>query len=293
MASAGLGSRRILESSISEGTVQVNGRKARLGESVKTGDRIVFRDREWRVVAETSRHRTLIYNKPEGELTTRADPQKRPTVFDRLPRVANARWVAVGRLDINTTGLLLLTTDGELANAMMHPSNQVDREYVCRIRGQVTEEQVEKLRQGMTLDDGPARFSDIRRLPGTSGNQWFQVTILEGRNREVRRLWQAAGCMVSRLKRVRYGAARLPKGLRVGAWSEISAHEHRILRQDVRLPPTENQLGLQAVSRRRETPQRRNSKGVPTRPPKRPGAKPGSPVGAGRRPHPRSRKAGN
>lgn len=294
MAGAGLGSRRSLENLIGEGSVQVNGRQARLGESVKPGDLIIFRDREWQVVSETAQQRTLIYNKPEGELTTREDPQGRATVFGRLPRVAGARWVAVGRLDINTTGLLLLTTDGELANAMMHPSNQVDREYVCRIRGQVADEQVEKLRQGVELDDGPARFSDIQRLPGTSGNQWFQVTLLEGRNREVRRLWEAVGCMVSRLKRVRYGAAKLPKGLRVGTWSEITPHEHRVLRQDVNLPAASSQLMLRPVKgrgggRQRHKPQQASKPAA--RRSARPGAKPGSPVGAGRRPHPRSRKA--
>jgi len=295
MASAGLGSRRSLEQQIKEGAVQVNGKKAGLGESVKPGDRVLFRGREWRVVAETPQHRTLIYNKPEGELTTRADPQGRATVFDRLPPVPGARWVAVGRLDINTTGLLLLTTDGELANAMMHPSNQVDREYVCRIRGSVSDEQMDQLRQGVELDDGLARFSDIQRLPGTSGNQWFQVTILEGRNREVRRLWEAVGCMVSRLKRVRYGAARLPRGLRVGRWSEIMPREHSVLRQDVNLPAQKGQTTLQAAKARGKGRQH-NKPGPASKPARqhraaRPGTKPGSPAGTGRRPHPRSRKA--
>lgn len=294
MAGAGLGSRRSLETRIDEGGVLVNGKKASLGRSVKADDRILFRQQEWLVTAATTQHRTLIYNKPEGELTTRADPQGRPTVFDRLPRVTGARWVAVGRLDINTTGLLLLTTDGELANAMMHPSHQVDREYVCRIRGQVSDEQVEKLRQGVQLEDGPARFSDIKRLPGSSANQWFQVTIMEGRNREVRRLWEAVGCTVSRLKRVRYGAAKLPKGLRVGAWSEVSQREHRILREDVKLAASAGQLTLQAIKSRGQTrPQRTTQRTAKpaARHAARPGAKPGSPSGTGRRPHPRSRKA--
>lgn len=294
MAGAGLGSRRSLETQIGEGGVLVNGKKASLGRSVKADDRILFRQQEWLVTAATAQQRTLIYNKPEGELTTRADPQGRPTVFDRLPRVTGARWVAVGRLDINTTGLLLLTTDGELANAMMHPSRQVDREYVCRIRGQVSDEQVDKLRRGVQLEDGPARFSDIKRLPGSSTNQWFQVTILEGRNREVRRLWEAVGCTVSRLKRVRYGAARLPKGLRVGAWSEVSPREHRILREDVKLAASTGQLTLQALKSRGQTRPPRTKQRVAkpaAQPAARPGAKPGSPTGAGRRPHPRSRKA--
>ena len=169
--------------------------------------------------------RTLIYNKPEGEVTTRNDPDGRPTVFDHMPRVEGARWVTVGRLDINTTGLLLLTTDGELANAMMHPSNRVDREYVCRIRGMVSDEQVAQLKEGVQLDDGLARFSDIQRMPTGAGNQWFQVTLLEGRNREVRRLWEAVGCMVSRLKRVRYGAARLTQGTE--GWQMVRGYAAR------------------------------------------------------------------
>ena len=305
MAAAGLGSRRTLEKYIAEGAVRVNGRAAALGCSVCADDTIAFRDREWRVTAENSLQRTLIYNKPEGELTTRSDPAGRPTVFDRLPGLKDARWVAVGRLDINTTGLLLLTTDGELANAMMHPSNRVDREYVCRIRGQVSEQQVEQLKTGVELDDGPARFSDVQRMDrGTTGNLWFQVTLLEGRNREVRRLWEAVGCMVSRLKRVRYGAARLPRGLKMGRFAEITAQEHRVLRQDVNLAVDPGILTLTEV---RGGAQRQRTRRRP-RPPapratapmgnrrrdgdNRPGARPGSPAGPGRRPHPRSRKSG-
>jgi 23S rRNA pseudouridine2605 synthase len=333
MAASGMGSRRALEKLISAGMVLVNGQPAKLGQSVRAGDRIRFQDRDWQVTAETAHHRTLIYNKPEGELTTRSDPEGRPTVFDRLPWLADARWVAVGRLDINTTGLLLLTTDGELANALMHPSSQVDREYVCRIRGLVSDEQLEQLREGVLLDGSPARFSDIQRMAvdGTAGNQWFQVTILEGRNREVRRLWEAVGCMVSRLKRVRYGAATLPKGLRVGTFSEVTPRDHRVLRQDVRLPvasarlilqevktlgkparptgrkmPTVNVQGQAADRPARPTGTRGKYSGGgrtrgsasdrtdrPARPDRsaRPSAKPGSPAGAGRRPHPRSRKA--
>ncbi|MGH8034246.1 MAG: 23S rRNA pseudouridine(2605) synthase RluB [Lysobacterales bacterium] len=299
MAGSGLGSRRALEKQIALGVVQVNGLPAKLGQSVKAGDRIRFQDRDWLVAEEGAHFRTLIYNKPEGELTTRSDPEGRPTVFDRLPWLADARWVAVGRLDINTTGLLLLTTDGELANALMHPSSQVDREYVCRIRGLVSDEQLEQLRQGVLLEDGPARFSDVQRMAvgGTAGNQWFQVTILEGRNREVRRLWEAVGCMVSRLKRVRYGAATLPKGLRVGTFDEIQPRDHRILRQDVKLPAAPARLGLHEVKhpgRQARKTARKTPAGQVRGPadghPARRLAKPGSPAGAGRRPHPRARK---
>lgn len=271
MAAAGLGSRRALEQHIQSGEILLNGANASLGQNVKIGDRLQWGDREWRVLAEQPQHRTLIYNKPEGEITSRSDPGDRATIFDRLPHLKNARWVAIGRLDINTTGLLLLTTDGELANAMMHPSNQVDREYVCRVHGLVSDEQVEQLRSGVLLEDGPAHFNDIRRMGGPdagaygkpaskaknperaggtsrpSANQWFQVTLLEGRNREVRRLWEALGHMVSRLKRVRYGAAKLPRGLKVGHWHEISAQEHQVLREDVALVAAHPELALQAV----------------------------------------------
>jgi len=247
MASAGLGSRRAIEKRIGNGEVLVNNAPAVLGQTVSTGDTITFEDRPWRVVSKPVSHRSLIYNKPEGELTTRSDPTDRPTVFDRLPFIKNARWVAVGRLDINTTGLLLMTSDGELAHAMMHPSNKVDREYACRIRGEVNLEHLQNLRQGVELEDGPARFSDIRDAGGSGENHWFHVTILEGRNREVRRLWQSQGLTVSRLKRVRYGAVFLPKRLRVGRWSEITPREHGILREDVGLPTMGSSLSLQSV----------------------------------------------
>jgi 23S rRNA pseudouridine2605 synthase len=189
----------------------------------------------------------LIYNKPEGEVTSRADPEGRPTVFDRLPAVKGARWVAVGRLDINTTGLLILTTDGELANTMMHPSSQVDREYACRIRGRASDEQLELLKSGVELEDGPASFSDIQAAGGSGENHWYHVTIMEGRNREVRRLWESQGLTVSRLKRVRYGAAFLPRRLRMGHWSEITPREHEVLREDVGLPATAASLALDEI----------------------------------------------
>lgn len=272
MAAAGLGSRRNLEQQIADGAVTVNDKPAELGRSVRAGDVVAFGERRWKVVAEPVEHRTLIYNKPEGEVTTRSDPQGRPTVFDRLPPARGARWVAVGRLDINTTGLLLLTTDGELANAMMHPSSNVDREYACRIRGEATPEQIEALLAGVELEDGPGRFSDIQPAGGSGQNHWYHVTIMEGRNREVRRLWESQGLVVSRLKRVRYGAAFLPKHLRVGRWHEVDARDHRVLREDVGLPSTATGLSLKGM----------RGKSAPRAGERRPPRKAGPPKGRGK-----------
>ena len=260
MAAAGLGSRRGLETQIKEGAVLVNGEKASLGQSVSKGDTITFDQHRWQVVSEPVKHRTLIYNKPEGEVTTRSDPDGRPTVFDRLPRLRNARWVAIGRLDINTTGLLLLTTDGELANTMMHPSSNVDREYACRVRGEATPEQLQKLKDGVVLEDGPAAFSDIQPAGGSGENHWYHATIMKGRNREVRRLWESQGLVVSRLKRVRYGAAFMPKRQLVGKWSEIESRDHRILREDVGLPGAASGLSLKGMRGKMRSPENPKSR---------------------------------
>jgi len=244
MAKAGLGSRRSMEKRIAAGDVRLNGSIAEPGNSASVGDVISIDRRLWKVSSSTPVHRCLVYNKPEGEVTTRSDPQQRPTVFDRMPRLKNARWIAVGRLDINTTGLLLMTTDGELAHALMHPSNRVDREYAVRVRGPVEPAVIERLKSGVELDDGPARFSDIVAAGGSEGNLWFHVTILEGRNREVRRLWASQGIRVSRLKRVRYGAVFLPKRLHMGKLHELSAEDCQVLREDVGLKATQSELLL-------------------------------------------------
>jgi len=256
MASAGLGSRRMLEKQIKTGAVLINKLPAKIGQSVNTGDHISFEDKEWSVVDVASAQRSLVYNKPTGEVTTRSDPQGRPTVFDRLPQIKGARWIAVGRLDINTSGLLLMTTDGELAHAMMHPSNQVDREYACRIFGDIDAEKLINLRKGVMLEDGMAHFSDIRAAGGDDVNHWFHVTLLEGRNREVRRLWASQDVVVSRLKRVRYGAVFLPKRLRMGDWSELSATDHKVLREDVGLGPVPVQLTLKPEKGHRDSDRR-------------------------------------
>src|SRR5690554_4965962 len=258
LAQAGLGSRRALEQRIADGLVKVNGEVAQVGMSVKGGDRIEIDGRQFVASALTEPARVLIYNKPEGEVTTREDPEGRPTIFDSLPALKGARWIAIGRLDINTTGLLLLTTDGELANAMMHPSFEVEREYVCRVRApegedEVSEKIIDRLRRGVALEDGPAKFDRIERIggtdtPGESRHDWFKVVVTEGRNREVRRLWESQGCQVSRLKRVRYGTVSLPQPLLRGQSQELPAAQVETMRRELKLeegpPPA---LTLQPV----------------------------------------------
>ena len=193
LARMGLASRREIEAWITAGRVKVNGKDASLGQRVDLHDAIAIDGRVLRreEAAETVR-RVLIYNKPDGEICTRDDPEGRPTVFDRLPRPKEGRWINIGRLDINTTGLLMFTTDGELANRLMHPSYQMDREYAVRVRGEVDEEMIERLKAGVMLEDGPAKFTDIKEAPGGEGfNHWYHCVVMEGRNREVRRLWES------------------------------------------------------------------------------------------------------
>ncbi|HCE9956367.1 TPA: 23S rRNA pseudouridine(2605) synthase RluB, partial [Pseudomonas aeruginosa] len=239
LARLGVGSRRDVEVWIAEGRVNVNGSVASLGQRVDSHDAItvdghLIRREE---AAENVR-RVLIYNKPEGEVCTRDDPEGRPTIFDRLPRLRTGRWINVGRLDINTTGLLLFTTDGELANRLMHPSYEMDREYAVRVRGEVTEEMIERLLNGVMLEDGPAKFSDIQQAPGGEGfNHWYHCVVMEGRNREVRRLWESQGLVVSRLKRVRFGPVFLTSELTMGRYREMDQREIDILSEEVGLKP--------------------------------------------------------
>ena len=237
LARAGLGSRRAMEARIAAGEVTVNGKPATLGDQVKPGDILTLGPQRFEVQLKRSPTRVIMLNKSEGVVCSRSDPEGRPTVFDPLPTLSGERWVAIGRLDINTTGLLLLTNDGELANQMMHPRYEIDREYACRIHGEVTDAMLERLRTGVKLEDGMAHFTDIVPAGGDGENQWFHVALLEGRNREVRRLWESQGVQVSRLKRVRYGAVFLPSRLKVGQHEELTDRDVRTLREDIGLPP--------------------------------------------------------
>jgi 23S rRNA pseudouridine2605 synthase len=238
LARAGIGSRREMERWIASGRITINAEVAQLGDRVTWRDHISVDGKPVTVVSPNNvERRVLIYNKPEGEIVTRSDPENRATVFDKLPRLKGERWIAVGRLDINTAGLLLFTTDGELANALMHPSTSIEREYAVRVMGRVTMEQITAMHQGVLLDDGMARFNDIQQFGGEGINSWYHVVIMEGRNREVRRLWESQGLRVNRLKRVRYGNVFLPPQLRAGMWMEMPQPEINALSQFVGMRP--------------------------------------------------------
>ena len=239
LARIGVGSRRDVEAWISHGRIKVNGKDATLGQRVDMHDAITIDGKVIkREEAAESVRRVIMYNKPDGEICTRVDPEGRPTVFDRLPRPKEGRWINIGRLDINTTGLLLFTTDGELANRLMHPSYEMDREYAVRVRGEVTDEMIEQLKAGVMLEDGPAKFTDIQEAPRGDGfNHWYHCVVMEGRNREVRRLWESQGLVVSRLKRVRFGPVFLNSDLPMGRWREMSQYEVDILSAEVGLTP--------------------------------------------------------
>lgn len=225
LANAGYGSRRQLEKLIEAGRISVDGQRAELGRKVTGRERIQIDGKAVRQAAVAQKHAILAYHKPEGEICSRDDPEGRPGVYDRLPDAPHGRWIGIGRLDINSSGLLLFTTDGELANRLMHPSSTVDREYAVRVLGEVGGDVLDRLLKGVDLDDAVARFTDIQDGGGRGANHWYYVVIQEGRNREVRRLWQSQGIQVSRLVRVRYGTAVLEKKLRPGKWQYLDQYE--------------------------------------------------------------------
>lgn len=235
LARAGLGSRREMERWIERGRVAIEGKAARLGDRVRRGQRIEV-DGKALEAGEAAATRCLLYHKPVGEICSRRDPEGRRTVFDRLPRLGSGRWVAVGRLDYNTSGLLIFTTDGELANRLMHPAARIEREYLLRVRGEISDDKLKAMREGVVLDDGPARFTDIQPGAGDGLNRWFYVVLMEGRNREVRRLWESQGLQVSRLKRVRYGELFIPSKVKQGQWLELEGGEVAALYRMAGLP---------------------------------------------------------
>ncbi len=237
LARLGQGSRRQIEDWIRQGRITVNGVPAQLGMLVNGVELIAIDGQRVQVRSSGQRRQVLAYYKPVGEVTSRSDPEGRPTVFERLPILRDSRWVAVGRLDLNTQGLLLLTNDGELANRLMHPSAQIEREYAVRILGEVTPATLQQLQDGVQLDDGLARFDHLREAGGAGANRWYHVILREGRHREVRRLWESQGVAVSRLIRVRYGPIVLRRGLHPGRWDALDEAQISALLEAVGMAP--------------------------------------------------------
>lgn len=225
LAAAGLGSRRDMEALIASGATTINGKPAQLGDRVKPDDVVRVHGRVVHLPWQRTLPRVLLYHKPEGEIVSRDDPEGRPSVFDRLPRLKGQRWISVGRLDFNTEGLLIFTTHGELANRLSHPRYEVEREYAVRILGELTPEQIHRLTTGVELVDGPAKVDSIVAAGGEGANQWYRLVLREGRNREVRRLIESLGLTVSRLIRVRFGPITMPARLKRGMLQDLSSEQ--------------------------------------------------------------------
>lgn len=235
LARMGYGSRREIERLIGDEQVRINGQLAKLGDHVKAGDKINIGKRRAVITSDVNRIRVMLYNKPEGEICTQKDDGGRPTVFQSIGRLREGRWISVGRLDINSSGLLLFTNYGELANHLMHPSSEIEREYAVRVQGEVTKDIIRNLLKGVRLEDGVSKFDQIIDAGGQGSNHWYHVILKEGKNREVRRLWQSQDLRVSRLTRVRYGNLVLPRDLTVGKKVELSLDEIKQLFEDVNL----------------------------------------------------------
>ena len=250
LANQGAGSRRQIDALLQQGRISVNGKVAKPGDQIDGREKIAVDGKLLRLQRHVARPKILMYHKPVGEVCTRSDPEGRPDVYQNLPGLNQGRWVGIGRLDINTSGLLLFTNDGELANRLMHPSYEVEREYAVRVHGEVSQEMLRQLLDGVELDDGPARFDDIIDSGGSGSNHWYHVIIKEGRNREVRRLWESVGVEVSRLVRVRYDHFKLPKWLKPG--------KSRFLDDEV-VRRVYQRLGLEKKSAPRRSPKRRQS----------------------------------
>ncbi|MGZ8137358.1 MAG: 23S rRNA pseudouridine(2605) synthase RluB [Methylococcaceae bacterium] len=260
LARGGIGSRREIERWIEEGRFKLNGNTVKLGDRLQIGDYLQLNDRmiDWSKFSQQPT-RVLLYHKPTGEVVTRNDPEGRPVIFKQLPKLTAARWIAVGRLDINTSGLLLVTNNGELANRLMHPSTQVEREYAVRILGEVSDATIAKLKQGVELEDGLAKFDNIIFFGGEGANKWYNVIVSEGRNRLVRRLWEAQHVVVSRLMRVRYGPIVLPERLKTGACYELSDNELDLLFEFAGMAKTEPAIdAVNKAEPKRYRPKRNN-----------------------------------
>lgn len=225
LARAGVASRRVIETWIAAGRVTVNGKIATIGERVSSDAKICVDGKLIKFTSATEPTHVLLYHKPAGEICSRKDPEGRDSVFDHLPKLKIGRWIVVGRLDFNTSGLLLFTNDGELANRLMHPASEIEREYAVRVKGKIDDALLQRLQNGVMLEDGIARFNAIKDAGGEGANHWYHVVVKEGRNRLVRRLWESQNITVSRLMRIRFGNITLPRSLRAQQWMEIDAEQ--------------------------------------------------------------------